>query len=68
VVTTSGSRHRISSDPPSISRITTASFVLGSTSTESRYADTRNLYRWAWKDLVKISDGTKTAKAESKAN
>jgi D-alanyl-D-alanine carboxypeptidase (penicillin-binding protein 5/6) len=42
--------------------------VLGSTSTESRYADTRNLYRWAWKDLVKISDGTKTAKAESKAN
>jgi D-alanyl-D-alanine carboxypeptidase (penicillin-binding protein 5/6) len=26
--------------------------VLGSTSTESRYADTRNLYRWAWNDLV----------------
>jgi D-alanyl-D-alanine carboxypeptidase (penicillin-binding protein 5/6) len=26
--------------------------VLGSTSTESRYADTRNLYRWAWKDLL----------------
>jgi D-alanyl-D-alanine carboxypeptidase (penicillin-binding protein 5/6) len=42
--------------------------VLGSTSTESRYADTRNLYRWAWKDLVKISDGTKTAKADLKAN
>ena len=42
--------------------------VLGSTSTESRYADTRNLYRWAWKDLVKIGDGTKTAKAVSKAN
>jgi D-alanyl-D-alanine carboxypeptidase (penicillin-binding protein 5/6) len=27
--------------------------VLGSTSTESRYADTRNLFRWAWKDLLK---------------
>jgi serine-type D-Ala-D-Ala carboxypeptidase (penicillin-binding protein 5/6) len=42
--------------------------VLGSASTESRYADTRNLYRWAWKDLVKITDGTKTAKVVSKAN
>jgi serine-type D-Ala-D-Ala carboxypeptidase (penicillin-binding protein 5/6) len=42
--------------------------VLGSTSTESRYADTRNLFRWGWKDLVKIGDGTKTAKAISKAN
>ena len=42
--------------------------VLGSTSTESRYADTRNLFRWAWKDLVKIGDGTKTAKADLKAN
>jgi D-alanyl-D-alanine carboxypeptidase (penicillin-binding protein 5/6) len=42
--------------------------VLGSTSTESRYADTRNLYRWAWKDVVKIGDGTKTAKTISKAN
>src|SRR3954462_13726700 len=41
--------------------------VLGSTSTESRYADTRNLYRWAWKDLVKIGDA-KTAKTISKAN
>ena len=30
--------------------------VLGSTSTDSRYTDTRNLYRWAWKDLVKIGD------------
>jgi D-alanyl-D-alanine carboxypeptidase (penicillin-binding protein 5/6) len=27
--------------------------VLGATSTESRYTDTRNLYRWAWNDLVK---------------
>ncbi len=43
--------------------------VLGSTSTEGRYADTRNLYRWAWKDLLKIGgDGAKTAKAISKAN
>jgi D-alanyl-D-alanine carboxypeptidase (penicillin-binding protein 5/6) len=30
--------------------------VLGATSTESRYTDTRNLYRWAWKDLLKISE------------
>ena len=28
--------------------------VLGSTSTDSRYTDTRNLFRWAWKDLIKI--------------
>jgi D-alanyl-D-alanine carboxypeptidase (penicillin-binding protein 5/6) len=28
--------------------------VLGAPSTESRYADTRNLYRWAWKDLLKL--------------
>ena len=41
--------------------------VLGSTSTESRYADTRNLYRWAWKDFVKVGDAAKTAKAISKA-
>jgi serine-type D-Ala-D-Ala carboxypeptidase (penicillin-binding protein 5/6) len=30
--------------------------VLGSTSTDSRYTDTRNLFRWAWGDLVKIDD------------
>ncbi len=30
--------------------------VLGSTSTDSRYTDTRNLFRWAWKDLLKIGD------------
>lgn len=30
--------------------------VLGSTSTESRYADTRNLYRWAWKELLGMTD------------
>lgn len=28
--------------------------VLGSTSTEARYTDTRNLFRWAWKDLLKL--------------
>jgi D-alanyl-D-alanine carboxypeptidase (penicillin-binding protein 5/6) len=38
--------------------------VLGSTSTEGRYTDSRNLYRWAWKDLLKIGgEGAKTAKA-----
>jgi D-alanyl-D-alanine carboxypeptidase (penicillin-binding protein 5/6) len=30
--------------------------VLGSTSTDSRYTDTRNLFRWAWNDLVKVGD------------
>jgi D-alanyl-D-alanine carboxypeptidase (penicillin-binding protein 5/6) len=30
--------------------------VLGSTSSDARYADTRNLYRWAWTDLLKQSD------------
>jgi D-alanyl-D-alanine carboxypeptidase (penicillin-binding protein 5/6) len=42
--------------------------VLGAPSTEGRYADTRNLYRWAWKDLVKLGDGAKTASVNSKAN
>ncbi len=43
--------------------------VLGSTSTESRYADTRNLYRWAWKDLLKVDgEGEKSATNVSKAN
>lgn len=41
--------------------------VLGAPSTEGRYADTRNLYRWAWKDLVKLGEGDKT-KTVSKAN
>jgi D-alanyl-D-alanine carboxypeptidase (penicillin-binding protein 5/6) len=31
--------------------------VLGATSTESRYTDTRNLFRWAWKELLGINDG-----------
>lgn len=35
--------------------------VLGAPSTEGRYADSRNLYRWAWKDLVKLDDSAKTA-------
>lgn len=43
--------------------------VLGATSTEGRYADSRNLYRWAWKDLLKMEgDDTKNAKNISKAN
>jgi serine-type D-Ala-D-Ala carboxypeptidase (penicillin-binding protein 5/6) len=38
--------------------------VLGAPSTESRYADSRNLYRWAWKDLLKMGgDGPHTAHA-----
>jgi D-alanyl-D-alanine carboxypeptidase (penicillin-binding protein 5/6) len=41
--------------------------VLGATSTESRYADTRNLYRWAWNNVVnsdgRVSDAQKQAKA-----
>ena len=35
--------------------------VLGSTSTESRYTDTRNLYRWAWNDLLKIGSTNEAA-------
>jgi D-alanyl-D-alanine carboxypeptidase (penicillin-binding protein 5/6) len=38
--------------------------VLGAPSTEGRYADSKNLYRWAWKDLVKVGDESpKTVKA-----
>jgi D-alanyl-D-alanine carboxypeptidase (penicillin-binding protein 5/6) len=40
--------------------------VLGSTSTESRYADARNLYRWAWKELLKIGGGAKPEPTISK--
>ena len=41
--------------------------VLGAPSTEGRYADTRNLFRWAWKDLVKVDgESSKTAKADAK--
>lgn len=35
--------------------------VLGSTSSDARYTDSRNLYRWAWRDLVKIANNGKTA-------
>jgi serine-type D-Ala-D-Ala carboxypeptidase (penicillin-binding protein 5/6) len=43
--------------------------VLGATSTEGRYVDSRNLYRWAWTHLEKLGGpDTKTAKAISEAN
>ncbi len=43
--------------------------VLGSTSGDARYTDSRNLYRWAWKDLLKQQDdGAQTAADTSKAN
>ena len=43
--------------------------VLGAPSTEGRYADSRNLYRWAWKDLLKIEgDSAKASNNVSKAN
>jgi D-alanyl-D-alanine carboxypeptidase (penicillin-binding protein 5/6) len=43
--------------------------VLGATSTESRYTDTRNLFRWAWKDLLKVADDqAKPATSLSKAD
>jgi D-alanyl-D-alanine carboxypeptidase (penicillin-binding protein 5/6) len=35
--------------------------VLGATSTESRYTDTRNLYRWAWKELLKMGAESPTS-------
>jgi D-alanyl-D-alanine carboxypeptidase (penicillin-binding protein 5/6) len=41
--------------------------VLGSTSSDARYTDTRNLYRWAWRDLIKLGDGV-PAEGDSKAN
>lgn len=42
--------------------------ALGATSTESRYTDTRNLYRWAWNNLAKISSGAETSRQQAKAN
>ncbi|MEX0611831.1 MAG: serine hydrolase [Pirellulales bacterium] len=39
--------------------------VLGSTSTESRYTDTRNLFRWVWNDLVKSGGENSTSAATS---
>jgi len=42
--------------------------VLGAPSTEGRYADSKNLYRWAWTNLLKMSpDNTKTASSNPKA-
>ena len=40
--------------------------VLGASSTEGRYVDSRNLYRWAWKDLLKIgsAEAWRPAQAE----
>ncbi|MCI0332274.1 MAG: serine hydrolase [Planctomycetes bacterium] len=39
--------------------------VLGSTSSDARYTDTRNLYRWAWNDLVQVGGNGKTASKEN---
>ncbi|HEX2476085.1 MAG TPA: serine hydrolase [Lacipirellulaceae bacterium] len=41
--------------------------VLGSTSTDSRYTDTRNLFRWAWNHLAK-TDGDTESKPEQAGN
>lgn len=42
--------------------------VLGAPSTPGRYADSRNLYRWAWTHLLKMQpDTAKTASSISKA-
>lgn len=40
--------------------------VLGATSTESRYADARNLYRYAWTQLLKSADATEATKQTSR--
>lgn len=42
--------------------------VLGSTSSDARYTDTRNLYRWAWRELVKVDGDDKSAESVLKAN
>jgi D-alanyl-D-alanine carboxypeptidase (penicillin-binding protein 5/6) len=42
--------------------------VLGATSTESRYTDTRNLYRWAWKDILKIGEAKADGTTEQAGN
>jgi D-alanyl-D-alanine carboxypeptidase (penicillin-binding protein 5/6) len=42
--------------------------VLGATSGDARYADSRNLYRWAWKELVKLGGDSQAAKTVSKGN
>jgi D-alanyl-D-alanine carboxypeptidase (penicillin-binding protein 5/6) len=40
--------------------------VLGATSTESRYTDTRNLFRWAWNDIAKA--GTSNESTDQAGN
>ncbi|MGE3242037.1 MAG: peptidoglycan-binding protein, partial [Pirellulales bacterium] len=42
--------------------------VLGAPSTESRYVDSRNLYRWAWHELVKSNGSSGDANKQAKAN
>ncbi len=42
--------------------------ALGATSTESRYTDTRNLYRWAWNNLVHGDPAAKATSQQAKAN
>jgi serine-type D-Ala-D-Ala carboxypeptidase (penicillin-binding protein 5/6) len=43
--------------------------VLGATSTDSRYADTRNLYRWAWRERLGMNDdNTPSQTASAGAN
>jgi D-alanyl-D-alanine carboxypeptidase (penicillin-binding protein 5/6) len=42
--------------------------VLGSTSTDARYTDTRNLFRWAWKDLLKTGVNGRPDNSEKEAN
>ena len=42
--------------------------VLGAPSTESRYVDARNLYRWAWNELVKLNGTTGDAHKQAKAD
>jgi hypothetical protein len=42
--------------------------VLGAPTTESRYVDTRNLYRWAWNELVKLNGSTGDAHKQAKAD
>ncbi len=41
--------------------------ALGAPSTESRYVDTRNLYRWAWNNLVKIKAEAGESQKQAKA-
>jgi D-alanyl-D-alanine carboxypeptidase (penicillin-binding protein 5/6) len=42
--------------------------VLGATSSDARYTDTRNLYRWAWNELVDAGSNAEEATQQAKAN